>query len=264
MIDTEKYKSLMPSSKSILWAISSIAIGILLIVAAEYHKNSKLNSFKINIIKDEDSKSLLSKELVAKLISGVFPSNIKTAKFDQIDVRKVEMILERDSRVRNAEVYFDGTNRLYIDVEERKPVVRIKNKNGEDYYIDDKGNKIVILDNVAVRVPVVSGFVDNYIVDWEDIKSHNMHDIKKIANTIMEDDFLSALIEQVYFNKSGDITFIPKVGREEIKIGNTQELDKKVEHLKESYKYIIPRNGWGEYKALNLEHVNQIILEPHI
>lgn len=263
MIDIKKHIDLLPNTRSILWAILSMLICITLVVAANYHKNSNLNSIVFHLPKKDNSKTLVSKGLIEKLISGMIPNDFQNVGIIDLDLKLIERIIERDSRIKNAEVYIDGSKKLHIEVEEREPVLRVKNKSGEDYYIDEHGNKIALLENVSIRVPVVTGYINSYSNEWRDIKAHNMHDVHRLANVLREDDVLKALVEQVNFDKNGYITLIPKVGREEIKIGSTEELELKVDLIKNSYKHILRQDGWGAYKALNVDIPNQIRMEPH-
>lgn len=57
----------------------------------------------------------------------------------QIDVRKIEEVLQKNPFVKNAEVYKSQGSHVKILLTQRVPVVRVKADNGDDYYIDERG-----------------------------------------------------------------------------------------------------------------------------
>lgn len=261
MTKLKNIQDYLPSTRSLVWSAISICICIGLLTAAQYHKRSNIESVYINISETGESKSLVTKKMVAELVSKIVPRDMSQSQIAELNLRRIEETLANNSRISNAEVYINGNNDLIIDVFPREPALRIKNKNGEDYYVDREGNKIAIVENVAIRVPVVSGYLNEYDPKWKDLKSHDMHDIYKIANVLTEDEVLKALVEQVYFESNGDITFIPKIGRERIEIGTTENLDYKIENLKQSYKLIMKQKGWNSFKTLNLAYKNQVLID---
>jgi hypothetical protein len=56
----------------------------------------------------------------------------------------------------------------------------------------------------------------------------------------------------------GDIIMIPKIGREQLIVGDARNLDEKFEKLKIFYQDVLPRLGWNRYKTLNLKYTAQI------
>lgn len=58
----------------------------------------------------------------------------------QIDVRKIEEVLQKNPFVKNAEVYKSQGSHVKILLTQRVPVVRVKADNGDDYYIDERGD----------------------------------------------------------------------------------------------------------------------------
>src|SRR5690606_6219498 len=75
-----------------------------------------------------------------------------------------------------------------------------------------------------------------------------------------QDDFLRALIEQIYVEESGEIIFIPKVGKEKLVFGGTSQMEEKFDNLKIFYRDGLTKLGWNRYPVLNLKYVNQVVL----
>jgi len=72
-----------------------------------------------------------------------------------------------------------------------------------------------------------------------------------------------ALTDQIHLDKKGEYKIIPKLGKP-CKLGGVDELDMKLENLKELYKQVYPHRGWDEegIDAIGLGITNQYILEP--
>lgn len=84
-------------------------------------------------------------------------------------------------------------------------------------------------------------------------------DLFYLANTIMDDRILNALIEEIIIDDQGQWTMVPKLGPSRIYIGDLEQLDEKIEALKKFYKDILPVEGWDKYSAVNLKYHGQVI-----
>ena len=91
------------------------------------------------------------------------------------------------------------------------------------------------------------------------MKAHQIHDILAIAKQLPKDEFLQALIEQIYLEKDGSITLIPKVGKQELILGSTEKLNLKLRNIKLTYKSIVRIKGFDKYERFIYEYTNQII-----
>jgi len=80
--------------------------------------------------------------------------------FDSINIPKIEQRLSEQAPVRKVKIYktIDGT--LHINVTQRTPVVRIINRFGESYYLDDMGDLLKHSNSYCAHVLVANGFIN--------------------------------------------------------------------------------------------------------
>ena len=143
------------------------------------------------------------------------------------------------------------------------PLVRVKAKNGDDYYLDDNNS---IMPN--------SHYTSDLIIATGNISRHfAMNYISPLSKAIMDNELWKNQIEQVNVLDDQGIELIPRVGEHIIYIGHlpkdTQKGDtgkkigeyvmKKLDTLEKFYHYGLSQAGWNKYKYINLEFDNQII-----
>lgn len=244
--------------QKLMWAFVLVSIVFLVWFSVNTQMKSKLNTIELTIEQLDGSRNLISKEVALKHIEEFFGISIQEVKFARIETKKLEAALKRDSRIEHAEVYVDGNNILYVDIVQRAPIVRVKARNGEDYYLDKYGERIKTVKKSAVRVPIASGYIDRFVPEWQELKGHSLHDVFSLAKELPKDDFLQALVEQIYIEKDGSITLIPKIGKQELILGSTEELRIKLQNIKGTYKQLIRIKGFDKYKKFNFEITNQV------
>lgn len=189
-------------------------------------------------------------------------------KLSDIDIAAIEENLISIAEIEKAEVYktIDGT--VGIKIKQRKPLVRIINLNGRNFYIDEKGFQMPISSNYSPRVIVVNGYISEPEVDIsaEEIamdttlrKSFKSDDVYKMAKYISNDAFWNAQVQEIYFNRFGEMELIPVVGDHRIVFGDAEMMEEKFNKLKIFYEEGIKKTGWNQYDTINLKYKNQII-----
>ena len=80
-----------------------------------------------------------------------------------------------------------------------------------------------------------------------------------VAKYVHQDEFLTALVEQIDVQKNGEIILVPKVGRQKIAIGkinieDEDEMIRRFDLMKKMYKGGMKHVGWREYEMLTLKY----------
>lgn len=192
-------------------------------------------------------------------------------KFSQINTEKLERKLLGISSVESVEVYKNLNGELKIEIEQRMPIARVFNRNGYSVYIDDKGRTMQTSEHYTARVMGVNGFVklktgESYseVVLNDSLRASTMLDeVFEMAKAISEDEFLKALIEQIYIERNEEMILIPKVGNQEIIFGKAEDIKDKFEKLKLFYTKGINPNNLNLYKTINLKFDNQIVCKKN-
>jgi cell division protein FtsQ len=189
----------------------------------------------------------------------------------EVDLNRIEEILRNNSSISVAEVYSTIDGRLMVEVTQRRPIIRVFNKLGNSYYIDDEGELMPTSDKYTSRVLVASGNIENNITTYaiertlgssETIPNEGMdmlEQIYQLARTIDSDEFWKAQIVQIYVNEEMDIELIARVGQHKIILGDIEDLDIKLKKLKMFYDKGLSKTGWNEYSIINLKFKDQIV-----
>lgn len=247
--------------EGIIWKIVKLAVAaalcVFLLFSVQQRLNAPISQVEINIDKVHSKKALINKKEVRKLIKQKIGYDVNLANVSQLDLYEIELLLNEDSRINKANIFVDKHNSLFINIEQKRPIVRVNVTQGEDYYLDYKGSRIPLTE--TFRVPVVTGKVDQYVDGFQRIKKHNLNDVLLMAQKIYDDEFLKPLVEQIDINEKNELTIIPKVGREKILFGEVENINHKIYKLKIYYEEGIKNIGIDKFDELDLQYDGQIL-----
>lgn len=247
---------------TIIWFVLTTGIACLLFFAVKHKSNAKVKTLEVNIEGAIEGEHLISEKEVIKILTEAAGKPITKANISTLNLRRLEAKLNKDKRIERADIYFDSNNKLNVRIIQKKPVMRVIDNTGLEYYLDENGKKVPVTRGSAVRVPVVTGIRDSFSVKMVVAdKPSKMKDIFTIMKYIAQDEFLSALIEQAHVENDsiGDIVLIPKIGRQKLIFGSAQDMEAKFDNLKIFYRDGLPKRGWNRDKILNLKYTNQVV-----
>jgi len=185
---------------------------------------------------------------------------------ERIPTRDLEKQLEQDPYVKNAEVYFDVDGTLYVDIEQRKPLVRLMPDGREGYYIDQDGLKLPLSKRYSPMVLLVTGdlsFAESTSDNGErsaDLSAgEELELLIGFARKVTRHTFWNRQIVQVYRGRDGMYELIPRVGAHQIEFGTLEEYATKLRNLKLLYDQGLRQYGWNTYDKIDLKYSNQII-----
>jgi cell division protein FtsQ len=245
-----------------IWVMLISGISVLLYFSIQKKSNARVKSLEVNIEGVSESDHLISEKEVLKILTEAAGKPITKANISTLNLRRLESKLNKDKRIERADIYFNSNNRLNVRIIQKKPVMRVIDNAGAEYYLDENGKKVPVTRGSAVRVPVVTGIKDTFNVKMVvSDKPSKMKDVFIIMKYIAQDEFLSALIEQAHVenDSTGDIVLVPKIGRQKLIFGSAQDMEAKFDNLKIFYRDGLPKRGWNRDKTLNLKYTNQVI-----
>ena len=221
------------------------------------------------VIKDTLGHNFVEESEIMDLVNNKFGS-LKGKPLSSINISLLEKIINTNPFISDAEVFSTIDGKVNIEVKQRIPVVRIVNLKDESFYIDDQGVFMPLSDDYTARVIVANGFIFDTeserkvtVFNGEKIdtslKLSRIDEIFHVADYIYHDDFWSAQIEQIYINLNGDIELIPRVGNQNIVLGNSGGLEKKLDKLFLFYHEGLNKTGWSKYKTINLKYEGQVV-----
>lgn len=255
-------KTLLLRIRQLLWVGLLLATAIFVMSAVQRRKVMPSEDIKVNIAPLEGADStLITERDVKDLLQKSFEINILGSDLGDIDVGRVERVLERNAFVKNADVFIDSRNVINTEITQRKPIMRIMDSDGRSYYLDATGYYMPLSEHYAARVIVGTGFIPPHVPDFLDRKSYGLKNVFELVKLIQTQPFYDRLIEQIHVTQNGDILLIPKLGKQQILFGKYREAAEKLKRLKIFYEEALPYEGWDKYKLIDIRFEDQIVCQ---
>ncbi len=200
------------------------------------------------VINDSIDYGFITKKEVLRIlnIKKLSPLN---QKMDDINTRQLEDELRKHPLISNAECYRTSDNRIGIEITQRLPILRVMAANGENYYIDIKGQTMPIPESAA-DVAIVTGHVT---------KAFATKKLYEFGMFLRQNPLWQAQIQQINVTPTKELELVPRVGDHIIFLGKPGNYDDKFERLKTFYKKVLNEICWNKYSRISLEFNNQII-----
>ena len=264
----ELFKKIM---RITFWVLLIAGLGTVFAFVQKKEAETLCSKVNISIIRDPMNENFFVEEDdIRKLIAERF-GQIENTPLKNIDVNYLERLCYTNPWVSSANVYLTINGVVDIEIEQRQPILRIINQNGESFYMDSNGKLMLWNPNFTPRMLVVSGNIKETYEAWyrtsmdelinnDTLKTRTMlDDFYAMARFILADGFWSAHVEQIYLNNHGEIELVPKVGDHKIIFGTSDQMEEKFWKLKTFYKEGLNYTGWENYDTLNLKFANQVV-----
>lgn len=200
-------------------------------------------------------------------------SPILGSTLNDININQIQQHLEKMPSVKSATVYPSVDGVLKVRVEQRMPVLRIINPDGESYYIDEEGKKMPLSDTYTARVLVAvmakpqalaTSASPYQIATNPDLAPNSLlDDVFALQQVLDRDPFWSAQIEHLFVKGNGEIEMIPRVGNQRIVLGKAERIDRKLKKLKAFYDATVHTRDLNQYKTISLKYRDQVVCERY-
>lgn len=247
---------------AIIWLSLIAGISALLFFSIQRKSNAQVKTLVVQIDGIHGDETLISEKEVEQIITKAAGKTIKKSNIKTLNLRKLEAAINKDKRIERADVYFDSKDRLNVKIIQKKPVIRVMQEAAADYYLDGNGSVVPVSIGNAIRVPIVTGITEAYDAKFlAEGKNSKLKEVFTIMKYVRDDQFLASLIEQAHVEQDsiGDIVLIPKIGKESVLFGDSQDMVEKFDKLKIFYRDGLPKLGWNRFNRLNLKISNQVI-----
>lgn len=181
----------------------------------------------------------------------------------QIDLAAIRTSLLSSPYVRRAKVYQTLDGRCNIDVVLRKPIALVMDQFGTQFYIDHEGAVLPMKKGALADVPIFLGdfrtplLTDGVFVD--DLSNAFHQSVYWMAKSIQMHPLWNAQIDQVYWQSPIGWRIIPRMGSQEIWIGDSENFDIKMKNLFVFYAKTLPKIDLDQYEVLDARFINQIV-----
>ncbi len=246
--------------RPIAWLLAILVLVGGVYISVQQRKGTVVKRIAFDIQSLNNGKTLITHEDILLSIERSFGYRLEGVPLKELNAERVERVLEADPFIEKADVFVDAQNIVNINIQQREPLLRVIDKNGANYYLDEAGAKMPLSKHFAARVLVATGNIPPYTSDFLTTKNKGLlSDIFELSEYILADDFLKSQIEQLYVNSIGEITLVPKVGNQKIKLGKCVKYEEKLNRLKTFYQEGIPYIGWHKYKTIDLRYKDQVV-----
>ena len=243
----------------IIWVMFLLVTALILVSAVTRKKNSFADTTTVDVIPLESGDKMLNEREVKQTLLRAFGNTLEGTELAQLEIERMERVLEADPFVENAEAYVGQNNVLHVRIRQREPMLRILDNNGGNYYLDKTGAKMPTSRNYAARVLVATGNIAPYSTDFQDKKRNSLKDLFTLAKHLQADPVWSAFFQQIHINNAGEFLLVPLVGDQKIVLGSVRHLDEKLHRLHVFYKEGMPYAGWRSYETINLKYNGQVV-----
>jgi cell division protein FtsQ len=245
-----------------LWILLVINLlaGLGFVGSAQDSRTCEEVSFEITgLSPDSEQLTFVSQGMLEENICEAFKiTSIQGQPITKLNSNKIEQILCTNPYIKTVQSYEDISGKLYIKAEQKKPILRILTDQ-LDYYITEDGTKLPPSLEYTARVAVVTGHFFEGIGLTDSMVTDMGKQLYTLGKTVNESKLWRAQIEQIYIDENDEIILIPKLGNQQILIGNVEDLSDKLNRLEVFYSKVLNTKGWNAYKIINLKFKNQVV-----
>ena len=169
---------------------------------------------------------------------------------DHIRSKTLEKELAQHPLIDEVECYKTPSGKICVEVSQRVPILRVMSTNGENYYLDNKGEVMPPNAKCIAHLAIVTGKAE---------KSFTMRYLYKFGVFLQNNKFWNAQIEQIHVLPDRNVELVPRVGNHIIYLGKLDDFEHKLDRVKTFYEKGLNKVGWNKYSRINVEFSNQII-----
>jgi cell division protein FtsQ len=215
-----------------------------------------INGFKVHqeqwsatdiTIVNNDKVSFIQKETIKEAIKEN-NFNFEEIAMDTLNRRRLEEVLEENPFVKQAEVYTDFDGKVFIDILQHEPLLRV-HKLDTVFYLDKNGDRFPFSSDYSARVPVFQ----------IDLPTFVDADIMKFYNKVEKSKFIKSQLSNVYINQFQEISFVSKFGDFVIELGPNEGIEEKFKRFKTASETILQNEGWNTYSKISLAFKDQVV-----
>lgn len=180
-------------------------------------------------------------------------------RLDSLRLDRIEQILETQSAILKSEAYTTDDSLLHVRVTQRKPVVRFQNGT-EGFYADAEGHIFPLQDNFTSQVPVIDGDIPLTVGEVQTGEAQRwLRGVTAMLDYMTSTGVWAEIIVQIHVENGGELTMVPRQGREKFLFGQPYDAEAKFARMEEYYRFIKPSREENWYGTVNVKYDKQII-----
>ncbi len=247
------------------WLLSGVYLFMVLGFVENEYEKVPCRGIRV-MIRDSTDHRFVSAGYITDLIKRDHPGLEGTA-LSGLNTSKMEKTLMAEQAIETAQVFKTIEGFLVVEIRQRRPVLRVMDRDNRNYYIDRQGNVIPVVSGYSPYILLANGNIDGRYGNMSNVlneqdrdpEAGTMQDLIALAGFIDSDPFWRSQIEQIYVNGKGEFELIPRVGAHIIMFGGGEKMEDKFFRLNTLYREGFSRKGWNQYEIINLQYEKQVI-----
>lgn len=199
-------------------------------------------------LEDSMNHDFVDSQFVAGLLSSG-NTQIQGQLIRDIDIKGVEESLQDCPYIDSVICYYTPEDLMCIMVTPCRPILHVMADNGEDFYMDGKGNDMPT-GHFALDLCLATGNITRQFA-----KEHLL-DIADFINTHAP---WNKDIQQIHVRSPKHIELIPSVKGQTIILGEPVDIENKMKRLAAFYDECLSKAGWNKYSIINLNYADQVV-----
>jgi cell division protein FtsQ len=231
-------------------AITVIILGFLLSFSLKKFSGQKITDNEISVKMSEKTPVYFIDE---KDIREIVKKENPSGKVGDLDIPALEKKINDLPAVDSANVYLNLNGKVNLDIKQRVPAFRL-NKNGRDFYVDEKGIEFPISKTYSHPCMLVTG----------DVHKDEYQKLAELVEKIDKDDF-----SKKYFigisKDNEDYNLLTSEGNYKVEIGDLDNIEFKVKGFKTFVEKYLVYQDPEKYRMVSVKYQNQIVttLNPY-
>lgn len=230
--------------------VTVIILGFLLSFSLKKFSGQKITDNKISVKMNEETPVYFIDE---KDIREIVKKENPSGKVGDLNIPALEKKINALPAVDSANVYLNLNGKLNLDIKQRVPVFRL-NKDGRDFYVDEKGIEFPISKTYSHPCMLVTG----------DVQKDEYKKLAELVEKIDKDEF-----SKKYFigisKDNGDYNLLTSEGNYKVEIGDLDNIEFKVKGFKTFVEKYLVFQDPEKYRMVSVKYQNQIVttLNPY-
>jgi len=231
-------------------AVTVIILGLLLSFSLKRFSGQKITDNKISVKMNEKTPVYFIDE---KDIREIVKKENPSGKVGDLNIPVLEKKINSLPAVDSANVYLNLNGKLYLDIKQRVPVFRL-NKEGRDFYVDEKGTEFPISKTYSHPCMLVTG----------NVKPDEYQKLAELVGKIDKDDFSKKFFIGISKDRD-DYNLLTSDGNYKVEIGDLDNIEFKVKGLKTFVEKYLVFQDPQKYSMVSVKYQNQIVttLNPY-
>lgn len=230
--------------------ITVIILGLLLSFSLKRFSHQQITNNKISVKMNEKTPVYFVDE---KDIREIVKKENPSGRVGDLNIPSLEKKINALPAVDSANVYLNLNGKLNLDIKQRVPVFRL-NKEGKDFYVDEKGVEFPISRTYSHPCMLVTG----------NVQPEEYEKLAELVGKIDKDDFSKKFF--IGISKSKDnYSLLTSEGNYKVEIGDLDNIDFKVKGFKTFVEKYLVYQDPQKYNMVSVKYQNQIVttLNPY-